>query len=463
MPAILPPSEILRAAAGRLQRLPALPADRGGPIAVAVSGGADSIYLLCALWADVALRSRLVVLHFDHRVRGEDSAEDARFVQDFCALLGVPCKSDQREFSGPASELELREARNAFFTAQRKLLGFDLLCTAHHLDDVVETLLLRLARGAGLSGLSAPRALQIFRDGHRRWRPLVAAGLTKEELLFSLKTLGLAWREDTTNVLPVAARNRVRIWLKDGGESALGRDYRQGFARSSRILGEAQAALATWAEELGCVVEVEGAMPIAALKGRPEALIREALSQFLYYHGIAEPGLASLLPLVSAIRSGEAAQSAVRGRIVRVQAHQLTLLPLSAQSLGSSERPLVEGVTDDECGLLAERVDIDEALWSKLSRGDIPPDRVAYLNAPLEGLMWRGKSDGDRYHPLGAPGSAKVSDLLINRKIPVELRAALPVVLARGTIVWVPGLPPAEAVRLSGPVKGALRLTWLHP
>ena len=463
MPVILPTSEILRAAARKLPRLPALPADTLGPVAVAVSGGADSIYLLCSLWADESLRSRLVVLHFDHRVRGEASAEDARFVQDICGLLGVPCKIAQRESLGPASELTLREARNAFFTTQRKLLGFDLLCTAHHLDDVVETLLLRLARGAGLSGLSAPRVWQSFKDGHQRWRPLIAAGVTKEKLLCSLMDAGLPWREDATNVLPIAARNRVRIWLTAGGGAALGRDYQQGFARSARILGESQAALATWAEELGCVVGAEGAMPVAGLKGRPEALIREVLTQFLYYHGITEPSLASLAPLVSAIHSDVAAQSAVRGIVVRVQAQQLMMMPLSAQALDALERPLMEGVTADECGLLAERVNVDEELWAKLSRGDISPDRVAYLNVPLENLFWRGKSDGDRYHPLGAPGSAKVSDLLINRKIPVELRAALPVVLAQGAIVWVPGLPPAESARLSGPVKGALRLTWLSP
>ena len=86
----LPSPEDLRAAALRLPRLPAAPA-LAGPIAVAVSGGADSIYLLCALWADGSLRSRLRVLHFDHRVRGEASAEDARFVAAFCAALGVPC------------------------------------------------------------------------------------------------------------------------------------------------------------------------------------------------------------------------------------------------------------------------------------------------------------------------------------------------------------------------------------
>ncbi|MEY4307406.1 MAG: hypothetical protein RJA95_774, partial [Verrucomicrobiota bacterium] len=116
-----------------------------------------------------------------------------------------------------------------------------------------------------------------------------------------------------------------------------------------------------------------------------------------------------------------------------------------------------------ECGLLAETVDVDASLWASLSRGDISPVREAYVVAPSASLVWRGRADGDRYQPLGAPGSAKLSDLLINRKIPVESRENLPVLLAAGEIVWVPGLPPAESVRLTGPTKGALRLTWLGP
>jgi tRNA(Ile)-lysidine synthase len=78
-------------------------------------------------------------------------------------------------------------------------------------------------------------------------------------------------------------------------------------------------------------------------------------------------------------------------------------------------------------------------------------------------LAWRGRVDGDRYQPLGAPGVAKLSDLLINRKIPVERRETLPVVLVDNAILWAPGLPPAHAARLTGPLKGALRLTWLGP
>ena len=461
MPTSLPTPDALRAAASRLPRLPAAPV-LSGPVAVAVSGGADSIYLLCALWADEALRPRLRVLHFDHRVRGEASAEDARFVVAFCAALAVPCATGARAGQGAASEADLRSARDAFFAERRRVEGYELLCTAHHLDDVVENALLRLARGAGLAGLAAPRVLQEFRDGHRRWRPLIAAGLAKSALLDALRAAGIPWREDATNLLPVAARNRIRAWLAEGGEAALGKGYPEGFARSARIIGEAQAALGDWARELGCVVSPAGNMPVGALKGRPPALIQECLREFLYRQGVVDPGASSLLPLVSAIAAGIDAQASVRGVLVRAQAGELSV-PTEGLSFGPAERTLSLGAPDDEAGLFAERVDVDAALWASLSRGDISPAREAYVAPSSLPLTWRGRVEGDRYQPLGSPGSAKLSDLLINRKIPANRREALPVVLRGGEILWVPGLPPADVARLDGPAKGALRLTWLGP
>jgi len=461
VPMSLPSPDALRAAALRLPRLPSAPAS-SGPVAVAVSGGADSVYLLCALWADETLRPRLRVLHFDHRVRGEASAEDARFVAALCASLAVPCVVGVREGQGMASEAELRASREAFFAQQRASLGCDLVCTAHHLDDVVENALMRLARGAGLAGLAAPRVLQSFRDGHRRWRPLIQAGIDKRALLAGLRCAGIPWCEDATNLLPIAARNRVRAWLAVGGVEAMGEGYAEGFARSARILGEAQVALAQWAGELGCVVGPEGAMPVAALQGRPPALIQECLRAFLHAHKVKDPTESSLAPLAAAIAAGREARAAVRGRLVRVAAGMLAI-PGEPMAYGAAERRLTCGMPDDECGLLAELVDVDAPLWASLSKGDISPGREAYVVAPSEPLTWRGRVDGDRYQPLGAPGSAKLSDLLINRKIPAESREALPVVLAGSAILWVPGLPPAESARLSGPTKGALRLTWLGP
>ena len=454
----LPTPDALRAAASRLPRLPSAPG-APGQIAVAVSGGADSVYLLCALWADEALRPRLRVLHFDHRVRGEDSVGDARFVEALCGVLDVPCALGVREGQGAASEANLRFARDAFFAEQHQTLGFGLLCTAHHLDDVVENALLRLARGAGLSGLAAPRVLQEFRDGHRRWRPLIEAGLAKPALLASLRAVGIPWREDATNLLPIATRNRIRAWLAEGGEAALGAGYAEGFARSVRIIGEAKTALDCWAKELGCIVSAAGAMPVGALKGRPEALVQECLRGFLHHHGIAEPSVKSLQPLALAIIAGHEAQSAVRGLVVRVNNGMLVVLE-EPFAYGQAERSLRLGEPDDECGLLAELADVDEILWASLSCGEISSDHEVFVVAPPTMLTWRGRAEGDRYHPLGSPGSAKLSDLLINRKIPAEQREALPVILSGGSILWVPGMPPASAARLTGPTKGALRLTW---
>jgi tRNA(Ile)-lysidine synthetase-like protein len=164
--------------------------------------------------------------------------------------------------------------------------------------------------------------------------------------------------------------------------------------------------------------------------------------------------------LTAAIAAGEDAQSAVSGLVVRVKGGELSVRT-EAPMFGPNERRLQVGSADDEGGLMVELVDVDEALWGNLSRGDISPAREVYVVAPPTTLSWRGRVEADRYRPLGSPGSAKLSDLLINRKIPAEQREALPVVLSAGSILWVPGLPPAESACLAGPTKGALRLTWL--
>lgn len=437
---------------------------RGKKMAVAVSGGADSIYLLCALWADEELRSQLCVLHFDHAVRGEESTQDALFVATVCQHLKIPCYQDRRQSAGPASELVLREARNTFFTTQRKIHHFDIICTAHHLDDVVETLLMRLARGAGLTGLSAPRVLQDFQDGHQRYRPLISAQISKKEILEVLQKAGIPWREDATNALPVAQRNRVRGWLQGGAAESLGPDYAQGFALSSAILGQSRDALFTWAQELGCVRNSEGALNVAPLQNRPAALAYVVIHRFLQETGYGAAQGPSLDLLVQHACAGTDGQVSVLSKLVKIKNGKCFLAPEKLAPLGPEIRNLSLEILDAESGLLAEEVMVDDLLWAKLSRGDIPPTREVYLSPRAHGsLSWRGRLEGDRYQPLGAPGTAKVSDLLINRKVPAEVRENLPVVLLNNEIIWVPSNPPAELYRLNGPVKGALRLTWLNP
>lgn len=453
-----PSAESLRAAASSLPRLPGLADDPGGPLLVGVSGGADSVYLLLALRGDPGLAGRLVVAHFDHRVRGADSAADADFVSALCVALGVPCRRGSRDAGGPASEGVLRAAREAFFAAARAEAGASVLVTAHHVDDVVETTLLRLSRGAGPGGLGSPRVRRRFRDGHVRWRPLVAAGLRKRDLTEALRRLRVSWREDATNALPLAARNRVRAWLEAGAGSALGEGHAAGFALSARILAESHDALLAWAEELGCRAGSE-APDLGGLRGRPSALAHAFLAEHVRSLLGSEASPQSLAPVVAAAVGGGEGRFSLCGRVFRLRDGRFTLCA-EPRPWGVEPRRLIPGTPDPECGLLAELTDVDAALWRALAGGGISNAEEVYLRPPSSVLSWRGRAEGDRYRPLGAPGGAKLSDLLINRKAPAEMRDSLPVVLAGEEILWVPGLPPSDAARLDGPCEGALRLTW---
>jgi len=460
VPDRLPSPDALRAAAASLPRLPAPPADLAGPIALGLSGGADSVFVLLALWADDAVRPRLRAWHFDHRVRGEVSAGDAAFCAALCAGLGVPFTGGARAATGPASEAELRADRDAFFRSQRVAQGVHVLVTAHHVDDQVETMLMRLAQGAGPAGLAAPRARQAFRDGHTRWRPLLAAGMRKADILQALRAARLPWREDATNAEAVARRNRVRAWLAAGADAALGEGHARGFARAARIQDELAEALAVWGAQLGARVDAEGRLAVAGLRGAPAALRRWLLDDYLRGQGIGDASTESLAPLLDALGTGEPARASVAGEILRVRDGWLEV-ERAAPALGAELRPLRPGVAAG--GVTMGFVDVDESLWARLTRGEVSPEREAYLRAPVGGLSWRGRVAGDRYQPLGAPGAAKLSDLLINRKVPAELRDALPVILVGEEILWVPGLPPADSHRLTGPGKGAVRLTWDAP
>ena len=167
---------------------------------VMVSGGPDSVALLRAL---VELGSRPVVLHVDHRLRGEESREDARFVQTLCERLVVPCVVRSIEVGGGNVQDEARKKRYRLAEEIVDENGLSAIATGHTADDVAETVLLNLARGSGLGGLSGIPPVR-----GRVVRPLIENRRT--EVLTYLSLLGQPYRTDPTNLEPKFARNRVR-------------------------------------------------------------------------------------------------------------------------------------------------------------------------------------------------------------------------------------------------------------
>ena len=166
---------------------------------LAVSGGVDSVVLLDMMAKTIG--SELVVAHFDHGIR-EDSAEDAEFVALLAEKYGLPFFDKREELGSSASEALARERRYAFLRGVASQFDAPIV-TAHHLDDLVETVAINLKRGTGWRGLAALDSDVL--------RPLV--DIPKEQLIQYAQANGLKWREDSTNASDAYLRNRVRQQL----------------------------------------------------------------------------------------------------------------------------------------------------------------------------------------------------------------------------------------------------------
>jgi len=190
------------------------------PVVLALSGGADSVFLLHVL-ARAEPRPRILAVHVDHRLRGEESRSDAAFCARLCARLGVPFARREVELEADAPNLEARarEARYQALAQEAREAGIPTLLTGHHEDDALETLLLRWMRGSALPGLAGLKARNVLAGHHPGGedlavtvvRPLLS--MRREEVRRLLRDAGLDWREDSSNQSDRFTRNRVRNGL----------------------------------------------------------------------------------------------------------------------------------------------------------------------------------------------------------------------------------------------------------
>ena len=163
---------------------------------IAVSGGVDSVVLLEML---AKKHENILVAHFDHGIR-EDSKEDAIFARQLAVKYGVKFFTKREELGANASEEKARRARYKFLRELSEKQNATIV-TAHHLDDVVETIIINMVRGTGWRGLAVLNAEDIY-------RPLI--NFKKQEIINYAKQNNLKWREDSTNSLNVYMRNIVR-------------------------------------------------------------------------------------------------------------------------------------------------------------------------------------------------------------------------------------------------------------
>ena len=398
----------------------------GDRVICAVSGGADSVALLFAMYL---LRERLDITleaaHFNHRLRGEESDADEAFVKELCGRYDIPLHLGSGRILPGKKGLEAaaREARYAFL---RSLPG--KIATAHTADDNAETVLLHLVRGTGLKGLGgiSPMNGNVI-------RPMLT--VTRREVEAFLSEYALPHREDSTNATDLFLRNRIRrnvmpLLLQENpslaenlSDMALG--LREDEDYLSRMAGETLPG-------------------VAALREMHPALRARALERFLKENGVPEPEKRHIALLEQLVFSDKpSARADLPGGITVARRYDTLEVLGEAQPL--SERVLEGSLELPELGLQVVCAEADT----------IVNTLDTFTVVPAGKIVVRSRLPGDRIRLSG--GTKSLKKLFIDRKIPASERLRIPVIADEAGVlgVWsigadqnrIPKALPAVTIR----------------
>ena len=257
---------------------------------IGVSGGSDSVALLH--WLVNLGYDRLIVCHLNHQLRGQSSDADARFVQKLAAKYQVGFELGAANVRALARKKKMsletaaREARYSFFSKAAKRRRCHKIFLAHHADDLVETFLLNLIRGAGLTGLGGMRDVssrQIHGVDLTILRPLLS--IWRSDIDKYVRECHLRFREDATNKNLAPTRNRIRNRIIPYLEKILDRNIRQNLWRTATIAAEEE----NWLDkEVPDLTNVDLSVP--KLRALPVALQRRAILKWLRVQNISGVG-----------------------------------------------------------------------------------------------------------------------------------------------------------------------------
>ena len=421
----------------------ALPA---GPALVAVSGGADSLALLALLVrSPAASELTLQVAHADHGLNPESGAV-AEAVEAVAREYQLPFLATRLALPRGTSETAARAARYAWLLSEADRLDA-LLFTAHHRDDQVETILMRVLKGSGPAGLAGIPARR-----ERLVRPLLA--FRHEELTDYLRGLGRTWWEDPAN----AELRHERSWLRTEILPLLRRRFPELDQRLLSLGRQAAADRAGWDALLAQIPGIDmrwaaDGVSVAAtpLRGYDSAILRALLGALGRRAGclIGPARAARIERLLARGRSGAVAELGA-GFAAELTFGRLRLFR------DPEHRPQWGGTP-----LNGPEGSLHLGPWRISWREEAAPERLmrtASSSWLAEGKYtvrpWRA---GDRIRPLGGTGRRLVVRCMQDAKVPRSQRVGWPVIEASGEIVWVPGVC-RSAVGIPGPGARARRI-----
>ncbi len=406
----------------------------GSRILVGLSGGADSVALMCLLhqMAQNNPEIRLFAVHVNHMLR-KQAGEDEAFCRKLCEEKNIPFYAAQTDVAEVSrrEHLSLEEAgrqeRYQIFERYREELSCDVIATAHHKGDVAETVLLRILRGCGPEGLKG--ILPVRQDGVIR--PLLDC--SKEEILDYLRQIGQHYVTDETNLCCDYARNKIRNRLIPLLEKEYNPEIQEALCRLSVLASEDcsyldQCARDGWDAEQsnqGLILDRNQLLKTApAIRSRILQRAYERISgsrlDFVHLKGMEE-----------LLQNQTGKRLSLPGQIVAETEYDSLVIRQEDRPCDGFCFPVTDGFdkTFPEAGFRIKVILSDKKAQGK-----------NILSVPADGeTVIRSRKTGDRIKLPGTDGSKKIKDIMIDNKISRRQRDVWPLVVHQGEIVWMAG------------------------
>ncbi len=467
----------------------------GDRLLVAVSGGPDSVALILALqelrqmWS--CFDFGLQLAHFNHRLR-DGADEDEKFCDQLARQMDLSLVTGRADVAREARELRLsleeaaRQARYRFLEVEARRLGCTRIALGHTQNDQAETFLLRLLRGSGTTGLAAMYPVvdvSII-------RPMLE--IKRREVLDFLAARKIQFRHDPTNDDCSIPRNRIRHRVLPLLEKEFNPALVATLARSARLLQDED----DWMEQKAAAllqdlissqeIKEELHLPASWLEGLHPAIARRVVRAALRavrgeLRGLGLQHIDAVLRLCAAGKSGR--QLALPGvdcgrsfeevwfRRVRQNRHHSQKKEMQLESEVRSqdgyneyeyELPVPGGLEIPEAG---GRIETEEVAKATLPAAAGPSVVVAIPEGWDEATYLRVRSpkSGDRFQPLGAPGSKSLSRYLMDRQVERDRRRLVPLVVhGERDVLWVVGYGVSELSRIAPEARRMLQLSWVE-
>lgn len=413
---------------------------------LAVSGGIDSMTMLHLFRA--AGYAHLGVAHANFQLRGNESDQDEQFVRDYCSENNLPFFSrafDTKNYArqnGISVQMAARELRYNWFAELVEKENFSAVATAHTLTDAAETFLMNFLHGA-----PAERLTGIPVKHNRIIRPLLFA--TRIEIQNYAQEQHLTWREDSSNASDVYLRNYIRHHLSPHFEQ-INPSWEANAAHTmEKITGTLQL------QQLGLEVLKN---KFVQTTHRDIIISKEIFQQHVHpyiLYKLIEPygfNYAVCNNILSVIHGQP-------GKKFLSATHQLVVdrnaLLISIRQETPEEVLIEKGQQQAERGNL--QLSIDSAATSE--RPENPSTAVLDAAKLVFPLRWRPWRPGDYFYPLGMKHRKKISDFLIDSKIPLPEKERLTVLETNGDIAWVVGYRIDDRFKITAGTNSAIRFT----